>query len=273
MGDSSDNVPGAPGIGPKTALKLLETYGSVEEVLAHAEEVKAKRPRESLLGNREEILLSRELVTIRTDVEVGMELEDLRVSEPDNERLRPLYVDLEFRTLLDRLDREAGEAGRERPPEAEYRLVTEPGDLAWIARACREAGRVGVAVLNATLQPVRGRVAGIAVAPEVGTAYYLPLGHGGEVALELGGGAPERANEPARTGQRRLRAHTRRPGRPRGHQGGPRPQALPHRVPPGRAGAGRTLPRRDGRLVRAGPGAPPPPGHGRARLRPPGPGT
>ena len=198
VGDSSDNVPGAPGIGPKTALKLLETYGSVEEVLAHAEEVKAKRPRESLLGNREEILLSRELVTIRTDVEVGMELEDLRVSEPDNERLRPLYVDLEFRTLLDRLDREAGEAGRERPPEAEYRLVTEPGDLAWVARACREAGRVGVAVLNATLQPVRGRVAGIAVAPEVGTAYYLPLGHGGEVALELGGGAPERAtNLPA----------------------------------------------------------------------------
>ncbi len=195
VGDSSDNVPGAPGIGPKTALKLLETYGSVEGVLAHAEDVKAKRPRESLLGNREEILLSRDLVTIRTDVEVDAELEELRVSEPDNERLRALYVDLEFRTLLDRLDRESG---RERPSEAEYRLVTEPGDLARVARACREAGRVGVAVLNATLQPVRGRVAGIAVAPEAGKAYYLPVGHGGEVALELGGCAPEGAtNLPA----------------------------------------------------------------------------
>ena len=189
VGDSSDNVPGAPGIGPKTALKLLEAYGSVEEVLAHAEEVKARRPRESLLGNRDEILLSRELVTIRTDVAVDADLEDLRVSEPDNERLRALYVELEFRTLLDRLDREAGTGAVDEGASlhaAEYRLVTDPDDLAGIARACREAGSMGVAVLNGTLRPVRGRVVGIAVAPEPGTAYYLPVAHGDAVALELG---------------------------------------------------------------------------------------
>ena len=195
VGDSSDNVPGAPGIGPKTALKLLETYGSVGEVLAHAGDVKAKRPRESLLGNREEILLSRELVTIRTDVEVGAELEDLRVSRPDNERLRALYVELEFRTLLDRLDRESctGTAVEGAVVAPEHRLVTDPDDLAGIAQACREAGVMGVAVLNGTMWPVRGRVAGIAVAPEPGTAYYLPVAHGGEVSLDLGDTAPERA--------------------------------------------------------------------------------
>ncbi len=187
VGDSSDNVPGAPGIGPKTALKLLETYGSVEKILEHAEEVKAKRPRESLLANREQVVLSKDLVTIRTDVEVDADLEELRVSEPDNERLRALYVDLEFRTLLERLDRESGRpAGEGAPPAAEYVLVTDADAVAGIARACREAGTMAVAVLNGTLQPVRGRVAGIAVAAEADTAYYLPLTHGGAVALELG---------------------------------------------------------------------------------------
>ncbi len=187
VGDSSDNVPGAPGIGPKTARTLLETYGTVEEILAHAEEVKAKRPRESLLANGEQVLLSKDLVTIRTDVEVGAELEELRVSEPDNERLRALYVDLEFRTLLERLDRESGVSAPEAaPPPAEFVLVSEVDQVAGIARVCREAGSMSVAVLNDSLQPVRGRVAGIAVAVAPDTAYYLPLSHGGAVALELG---------------------------------------------------------------------------------------
>ena len=195
VGDSSDNVPGAPGIGPKTARTLLETYGSVEEALAHAEEVKAKRPRESLLANREKILLSKELVTIRTDVEVEVDLEDLQVSAPDGERLRRLYVELEFRTLLDRLDREAGTTGpgAGAARTAEHRLVTDPGELAGIVRACREAGAMGVAVLNGTLEAVRGRVAGIAVAPDPSAAYYLPLSHGGETALELESGDGEPA--------------------------------------------------------------------------------
>ena len=197
VGDSSDNVPGAPGIGPKTARKLLESYGSLEEVLAHAEEVRAKRPRESLLGNRERILLSKELVTIRTDAAVQEDLESLRVSEPDTGRLRALYVELEFRSLLDRLDREsgAGVAGQDDrgSPGAEYRLVTDPRSLAGIARACRETGLMGVVVMNSTLQPLRGRMAGIAIAPEAGTGYYLPLAHGDAVALELGDTAVDRA--------------------------------------------------------------------------------
>ena len=195
VGDSSDNVPGAPGIGPKTARKLLETYGSVEEILEHAEEVKAKRARESLLANREQVLLSRDLVTIRTDVEVGTVLEELRVSEPDNERLRALYADLEFRTLLERLDRDSGvpAAVEGAFPGAEYVLVTDPAEVSGIARACKDAGSMAVAVLNGTLQPVRGRVAGIALAAGPDTAWYLPLSHGGAVALELDGVTPGRS--------------------------------------------------------------------------------
>ena len=185
VGDSSDNVPGAPGIGPKTARSLLETYGSLEEILEHAGEVKAKRPRESLLANREQVMLSKDLVTIRTDVEVGADLEELRVSRPDNERLRALYADLEFRTLLERLDRESGAAPEVEVESAEYVLVTDGAEVAAIARACRESGSMAVAVLNDTLRPVRGRVAGVAVAAGADRAWYLPFSHAAAATLDL----------------------------------------------------------------------------------------
>ena len=187
VGDSSDNVPGARGIGPKTAQKLLTEYGTVEEVLAHAGEIKAKRARESLQAHRDEVLLSKQLVTIRTDVELDADLEELRVSAPDNERLRALYVDLEFRTLLDRLEEaDGGGAADAEPAVAEQILVTDPGELAAIARACREAGVMAVAVLNRTLDPNRGEVAGVAVAAEPGRCFYLPVAHESAMSLELG---------------------------------------------------------------------------------------
>ncbi len=187
VGDSSDNVPGAPGIGPKTAQKLLTEYGTVEEVLAHAGDIKAKRARESLQAYRDEVLLSKQLVTIRTDLELDADLEELRVSAPDNERLRALYVDLEFRTLLDRLEEaDGGGAAEAERAVAEQILVTDPGELAAIARACREAGVMAVAVLNRTLDPIRGEVAGVAVAAEPGRCYYLPVAHEAAMSLELG---------------------------------------------------------------------------------------
>ena len=187
VGDSSDNVPGAPGIGPKTAQKLLTEYGTVEEVLAHAGDIKAKRARESLQANRDEVLLSKQLVTIRTDLELDADLEELRVSAPDNERLRALYVDLEFRTLLDRLEEaDGGGAAAAEPAVTEQIFVTDPGELAAIARACREAGVMAVAVLNRTLDPIRGKVAGVAVAAEPGRCFYLPVAHEAAMSLELG---------------------------------------------------------------------------------------
>ena len=196
VGDSSDNVPGAPGIGPKTAQKLLREYGTVEEVLAHAAEIKAKRPRESLLAHRDDVLLSKELVTIQTDLVLDADLDELRVSAPDNERLRALYVDLEFRTLLDRLDREEGADGTGRGPDGsarrpeapatEHLLVTDPAQLAEIARACRSAGSVAVAVLNRTLEPTRGQIAGLAIAADPQRCYYLPVSHEAAMSLGLG---------------------------------------------------------------------------------------
>ena len=268
VGDSSDNVPGAPGIGPKTARKLLESHATVEEILDQAEEIRAKRPRESLIANRERVLLSKELVTIRTDVGVDAELEDLKVSVPDGERLRRLFVELEFRTLLGRLKGMVAGGASAGP---EYVLVADADGVEAAARACREAGVMGVAVLNRTLVPTWGGVAGMAMAVGPGTCHYLPIAHESAMSLGLGGGeGGDDGNLPALDSEAMapLRAVL---ADPRHHQGGARPQALPDRLPPRRAGAGRTPPRRHGGVLRAGPG-PSQPRPGRPSHRPPGPG-
>ena len=203
VGDSADNVPGARGIGPKTAQALLGRFGSLDEALDRAEEVKGKRARESLIANRDKILLSRQLVTIRTDLEVEEELDDLHVVEPNRERLRALFAELDFRQLLERVGgpESGGADGSGVHSRGEYRVVGSGGEVAEIAESCRRAGRVGVAVLGTLPQPWRGRMAGVALAPGGGSASYLPFAHGDAVALELDGSGEEaHGNLPEITG-------------------------------------------------------------------------
>jgi DNA polymerase-1 len=102
-GDSIDNIPGAPGIGDKGSVELIQQFGSVEAALDRADEVKKKTYRESLQNNRENILLSKELVTIHTDVPIEYSLEAMRTQPPDNVACRELFSELEFTTLLKEL--------------------------------------------------------------------------------------------------------------------------------------------------------------------------
>src|SRR3954454_20560276 len=99
VGDSSDNVPGVKGIGEKTAQELVASFGTIENILAHAHELTKKRPREALEMYREEALLSKELVTIREDLPMELDLDALRLQQPDYDRLRSIYVELEFNNL------------------------------------------------------------------------------------------------------------------------------------------------------------------------------
>src|SRR4026209_1040203 len=99
VGDSSDNIPGVRGIGDKTACELVRQYGDLESILAHAAEITKKRPREALLEFAENARLSKELVTIRDDLPVDISLDAMRIQAPDNDRLRELFVELEFHSL------------------------------------------------------------------------------------------------------------------------------------------------------------------------------
>ena len=191
IGDSSDNVPGAPGIGPKTAVKLLEEYGGLEAVLAAAGDLSGKRAREALTEHRDAVLLSRTLVTIRRDLPVALDLAALEVGAPDIDRLRELFIELEFHTLV----RELGEA-RTPAASAGTRYVTaEEGAVPGLVERARAAGRVGLAVLAGD----RGDLPlGVAIAAGEGDAWYAPLGHRrpGELALDDGpGNLPPLASE------------------------------------------------------------------------------
>jgi len=185
IGDSSDNVPGARGIGPKTALKLIQEYGGVEEILAAAPNLKGKRAREALLEHADNVRLSRQLVTIRKDLPLELDLARLKVAEPDRGRLRDLFMELEFRSLA----REYA-AGAEDAPEPleerDYRLVRESAEVAEVVRAARAAGQVCVDCETTSLDPLRCAIVGISLAIEPGTAWYLPFRHTRPGELDLG---------------------------------------------------------------------------------------
>src|SRR5438270_4266041 len=103
-GDSIDNIPGAPGIGDKGSVEIIKKFGSLEAALDHAAEVERKTYRESLQNNREQILMSKELATIKCDVDIELNLEDMHAGEqPDIEALRALFTELEFTSLLKEL--------------------------------------------------------------------------------------------------------------------------------------------------------------------------
>src|SRR5216117_3393786 len=122
VGDTSDNVPGVKGVGEKTALELLKTFGDLDAILAGADRIPGKRAREAIQRDAELARLSRELVTIRRDVPVTLDLEALRVRPPDIPRLTQLFTELEFRSLIPKLASlgalEAGGAERSGPPTA-----------------------------------------------------------------------------------------------------------------------------------------------------------
>ncbi len=194
VGDSSDNVPGAPGIGPKTAVALLREFGSLEAMLGRTEDVTPPRARKSLEENAHQVRLSRRLVTVMTDLAIELDLEEWRVHEPDAARLRDVFVELEFRRWAERFAAEAAETGRpdaavegEAGGEPVYRVVGDPSELDAVVDAARRTGRVALTVEASEPDPLRGEVVGLSLALEPGTAWYVPLGHVAPFALTFEG--------------------------------------------------------------------------------------
>ena len=200
VGDSSDNVPGVKGIGDKTAAELVATYASLDEILARAGEITKKRPREALLEHGALARLSKELVTIRQDLAVDLDLEAMRIKEPDRSRLKDLYLELEFHTLAKEaaLLANAGSAAARSTvatvaqEEAEQRVRIETNYTVvdtleamhrMIARA-RETGTIAIdteTVIDPDspqqIDPLRSSLVSISIAVAPGEAYYLPLRH------------------------------------------------------------------------------------------------
>lgn len=190
LGDSSDNVPGVPGVGEKTAAELVASFGNLENILARAGEVTKKRPREALLAFADQARLSKELVTIRDNVPVTLEPEQFKSAAPDVNRLRQLFLELEFTSLLrtldaapDAVDQASGSSDLV-PPAAtpvECTLVTDLATVGAAVSAARAAGKftlhLETAGLGESQDPLRSRLCGMTIAIGPSRAWYFPFGH------------------------------------------------------------------------------------------------
>jgi DNA polymerase-1 len=186
VGDSSDNIPGVPGIGDKTARELVQQYGPLEEILAHASELQKKRPREALLNpeNVARARLSKELVTIRDDLPVQLELERLRVQPPDVARLRPLFVELEFHNLARDLPGEAVSTAAPQQAPARYETVETVPRMREVVSLARHAPHVSLdtevkidADSPSMSDPLRSTLVSLSIGVSPGEAYYFPFCH------------------------------------------------------------------------------------------------
>ncbi|MEJ2602448.1 MAG: DNA polymerase I [Gammaproteobacteria bacterium] len=177
VGDSSDNIPGVPRVGAKTAAKWLNQYGSVDDIIADADNIKGKVG-ESLREHLSDLELSRRLATIRDDVELSVEPDALAPGEPDVERLRALYQRLELRTLLRQLDEAFGApAPAAESAGSDYELVLDEESLErWLARI-DEAELTALDTETDSLDYMTARLVGISLSVREGEAAYIPVGH------------------------------------------------------------------------------------------------
>jgi DNA polymerase-1 len=170
MGDSSDNIPGVKGIGEKGAAKLIHQFGTVEGVLAHLDEVKGKA-REYIERDREQLLMSLDLVKIRTDVELDPGLECVEAPDPDQDALLALFHRLDFRSLASKVA-----AGSEKKPELErdYQTVRSEAEFEAMERELRSAGSFAWDTETTSLKALQADLVGISFSASEGRAFYVP---------------------------------------------------------------------------------------------------
>ena len=184
-GDSTDNVPGAPGIGVKTAAQLLGEYGSVEELLARAEEIKQPKRRQTLIDFADQVRISKQLVKLDDNVPLDIPVEDLAVCDPDPKTLIDFLEKMEFRTITRRVretfeadgvieETTAGDIGFDREAYVCIRDFKTLED--WIARA-HEAGLIGLDCETNSLDCQTCDLVGVSMAISPNEACYIPLGH------------------------------------------------------------------------------------------------
>ena len=180
MGDTSDNVPGVPGVGPKTAVSLIEEFGTLERVLEEAPKKKKGKIAELLVAHKDQALLSKELVTIRRDCPVSLNLDEIKMKEPEIEILVPLLRRLEFRTLAEKFAAPAAEKLFDKvteKPGAAYHTVAGIAELQDLLAQMEKSDEVSIDTETTSTVAIDAAIVGISLAAREGSAYYVPLGH------------------------------------------------------------------------------------------------
>ena len=200
-GDSSDNIPGVAGVGDKTAVTLLEQYSNLEEIYAHLEDIKT-RFRKKLEAGREAAFLSRDLATIRTDLEITLDIEQARTDHMNFDEVENLFRELEFRTLVSRIQKFSGKTSSpEVEPQAvprqqlslfgepvthigsapaadvQLKLVNTPEALAELQSRLDKAQIIAFDTETTSTDPMQADLVGISLSVQEGEGYYIPTGH------------------------------------------------------------------------------------------------
>jgi DNA polymerase-1 len=189
-GDSSDNVPGVPGIGVKTAAELINKYGTLDKLLKSTHEIKQNKRRETLIENKDKALISKELVTLKHDAPVDRELNEFKLKEIDKDKLYEFLREMEFNRLLSSVISAYGEPnlipknekkenikGAEPINNKNYHLIQNLNEIdEWINEA-EEIGEIAVDTETDSLDPHQANLVGISLSTKIGKACYIPVGH------------------------------------------------------------------------------------------------
>ena len=189
-GDSSDNVPGVPGIGVKTAAELINQYGTLENVLKKAGEIKQNKRREMLLENKDKAIISKKLVTLKKNVPVEKKITEFELKNIDKEKLYNFLREMEFNRLLSSVISTYGDVSflKEKDSSVKnknyskinkknYELIEEEDDLnSWLKEA-EEFGEIAIDTETSSLDPHQANLVGISLSTKIGKACYVPIGH------------------------------------------------------------------------------------------------
>ena len=189
-GDSSDNVPGVPGIGVKTAAELINKYGTLEKLLKSAHEIKQNKRRETLLENKDKALISKKLVTLDSKSPIKRELSEFEFKSIDKDKLYKFLREMEFNRLLSSAISAYGESVlSSSSPEIKsiekqspinnknYHLISNPDEIDEWVKEAEELGEVAVDTETNSLDPHQAELVGISLSSKIGKACYIPIGH------------------------------------------------------------------------------------------------
>tara|TARA_Y100000389_G_scaffold162561_1_gene165399 strand:+ start:1326 stop:4100 length:2775 start_codon:yes stop_codon:yes gene_type:complete len=189
-GDSSDNVPGVPGIGVKTAAELINKYGTLEKLLNKAHEIKQNKRRETLIENKDKAIISKKLVTLIKDAPIEREIEEFKLKKIDKKKLYKFLREMEFNRLLSSAISTYGEPELEKNVLEEtsnkkqqdiskknYHLITNEDEIdLWIKEA-EESGEIAIDTETSSLDVHQADLIGISLSTKIGKACYIPIGH------------------------------------------------------------------------------------------------
>ena len=175
MGDSSDNVPGVEGVGPVTAKKLIQKFGSMEKIYENIDQIENEKMREKLLNNKDNAFLSKQLVTILTDVTVDASLSDFEKKEVNNTKLESIFKELEFTGLLKKIGSNTSISPETVQRKKEYDLITSLDRLQSFADSIKEGEWFSVDLETTSVNPMIAEIVGFSFSVKKDTGVYVPI--------------------------------------------------------------------------------------------------